>query len=1592
MTSATPTLAPVTIPRPARAALAALEALADWETQPVTQARREALEGWPGWGALAPAFNTHPKPEWEEVHERLSELLSAKALKSGSQCVDNAFYTPARLVARMFTALERAGVTGGRILEPGCGHGRFIAGVPGSWEVVEFVGVEADPTSARIAAALHPHAQIIAEPMEATTFRAGSFDAAIGNVPFSTTHVWDRAEEFSGTLNRYMIARALAAVRPGGYVALVVPCGFLDSSLKHTPDQLKGVAELVAAVRLPSGSFAADGTSTPADVLFLRVDPTAGIRFYAGDPIRVHEDPWGSASRDVYVCGYWAEHPELVAGDIESSDSFQVPLTVRGTWEDACAAFDAAHALIEAAPATADPRNLQPYTLAELPRGADGEVLLEGEFYCDLEDRDAGVSKVRDGQLVPVPRPSAELWALLGLREAAADLLRLEADVWRDDEDGQLVAARVRARVLYEAYTARWGALNRGTLITGKVDPETGTAALSWRRPPMGGFRSDPGYVTVMALEEFDQDTGRSGPAPILLRRVNRPPVPVESVDTPDEALSVCLGERGRVDVERIASLLGVRPVHVEEVLGDRVFPDPQRGGDLVPAREYLSGDVVAKLEAARVAKARDARFARCVTALEQVQPEPLGALDVKATLGAPWLATGDLEDFYRELTGSYTSVSCCERTGTWEVDKPYGRIAADVQWGTGRLGVARLLEYGCNNKSPIVFDEHYEFGRKRRVRNDAETAAAADKLAAIQDRFETWLWEDPQRTERLLAVYNSRFNRWVRPEADGSHLQLNGLSDAVKLWQQQRAIMARVVSQDRAFCGHAVGAGKTLSMVGSAMLLRQFGLASKPMLIVPGHLLEQIAREAAQAFPMGRFLIAGKEDLAGERRRSFAARCATGDWDCVVMTHQGFGSLPVHPTREQAYLQDELSDYEAALRASGSRITAKNIARRIKTLKARIAGLMRSGKDPRTVYFERLGVDFLGVDECHVFKRLDVASRAEGFSFGASKRATDLMLKTHLLEERAEGRPHLALFTGTPFTNTFAEVYVWQKFCQPDTLARTGLHSFDQWAATFAAMRTVVEVAPDGSGFRTATRVTHIRNVPDLRMMFDQVADILPASRLQLPRPQRVAVDVVTTPTGAQTEFITGLVERADNLRKGKARVSGDGEDAKKDNMLAICGDGRRVALDPRLVAVSGVAPKITAAVADIAARYHAGKHRLLDGANGPGTLQIVFCDQGTPGAKGTQTYGRLRAGLIDAGVPAERIRWIHEAKTDAAKAALFAACRDGSVSVLLGSTEKMGHGTNVQARVSAIHHIDPPWRASDVEQREGRGIRPGNLTGRVEVVRHITESTFDAYMWQTITRKAALNAQMYEADPSAREIEDLGEVVMGYAELTAIASGNPLLLERATTAASIKRLQMVKAVDRQGVVQAHQDAKHATDRAGQSSRRAELAEAMVALLAEPSQEDTETLAALLGLSMRQLPVSGRKAKQARFDWSEDVAWRGVHLHVRWNRGVDEVTVSVSATPYGAKMRVGQWKRGAWLDSEVQHLAALIERLARRLPDEAKAHRADAAQWTQRAQELTAAAQAYRFDRQDELTQLTSRLAQIDALMAQEAQAPQAA
>ncbi|HWD44336.1 MAG TPA: helicase-related protein, partial [Actinomycetota bacterium] len=918
----------------------------------------------------------------------------------------------------------------------------------------------------------------------------------------------------------------------------------------------------------------------------------------------------------------------------------------------------------------------------------------------------------------------------------------------------------------------------------------------------------------------------------------------------------------------------------------------------------------------------------------------------------------------------------------------------ATAEWGTSRITAYELVQLACNGGAPVVYDEVTRpDGSATRVRNIPETMLAEAKLQALNERFREWLWEDPERTDRLVEVYNRRYNATVLRRFDGRHLTFPGLAEWFQPYGSQRDIAYRIAATPAALCGFAVGGGKTAAMFLSALTLRRLGLAAKPLIACPNHLLEQIARDGKRLFPGANILMVAKDDLTRERRKRFAARCATGDWDVVVITHSAFTALAVHPDTEAAWLATQIELYRQAAMALGedehrpSR-TVKQIAKQADRLEARQRELLEHRTDDG-VTFEQLGVDYLLVDEAHYFKRLGFPTHMEGFSVEASKRATDLALKLWWLRGRNPAGRCGAFFTGTPISNSLAELYVLMTYLMPGRLAQLRIDSFDAFAGMFIEFKTQIEVAPDGSSFRLHRRPANFTNVPELRTLLGEVADIRTRDTLGLATPDAEFDTVVVPGSPELRAFVARLVERADAIRAG-------GVDRHDDNMLAVCNDGRRAALDLELVGIASDDPgKVGAVIDRVAAIWRETGDNRYPGKDGdpspvPGALQVVFCDLGTPNrSAGPQVYGKLRRGLVAAGIPADRIRWVHEARTDAAKAALFADCRAGRVAVLLGSTDKLGVGTNIQDRCVAIHHVDAPWRPADVEQREGRGLRPGNHNRRVRAIRYVTEGSFDSYMWQTLERKARFIAQILTGELSAREVEDVDTAALSYAEVKALATGQPLLLEAATVAAEIARLLNLQSGHiraqrriRQDIDKLLGDADRSEERAGTLKAIAEHAAGRDPVLTSyggrPLADRGAIAKALAGAAAAALQQGTREHLGQ---------WCGLSVEVTptqaWGASSLEVTVRV-AYRHAASLEFPK----SWLQQGQQwRILAGLERLVQTAPTRAAELRAAAAAARSRAADSQALV-GRPFEHADQLAAALARQQQLEATMREQATA----
>jgi len=1571
---------------PVPLALRAMDTLELLGQPDLTDGARAQLLSWPGWGSLAPAFDDNATGAWGGIADRLEALFTPSELAAAAAQVDTSFFSPKSITDAVYTLLRHAGFTGGSVLEPGCGNGRFMASAPAGWSI-DWTGVEIDPVSARIARAVNPGAKIIAAPLEKTTFLSGAFDAVVGNVPFSSAHVFDPAYG-SAPIHTYFARRALDAVRPGGYVILVTSRFTMDSSNGLDTILDDSDARLVAAVRLPSGTFGGAGTGVVADILAFRKNHSLTsnpgwdnqaenrVRPDRSDPkLRVTEPARpGTSVAPILINAYWGQNPDHVAGDFRLTTFPQNPLIVTATNPE-----DRIRAAVEAAATQlplmgpkgqGTPPHQGPVTEDTTGRKEKSFHLIDGAFHV-----------ITGGSPVPV-KGSAELRALVLLRDAAVTLLEKEGNPDADDDD--ITPTREKTHTLYTEYVTAFGALNRGVLTEGKPDPESGDPTFSWRRPRLCGFRQDPDYVTVMALEDFDQDTGEAAPATILLRRVNHRVTPVERVDTPADALAVSLGENRGVNLHRIAGLLDLPGTTAAlDALGDLVYLDHGRP---VAARDYLSGNIRTRLADAKAQAAADRVYQRNVDALEKVLPAPVGALDVKVKLGVPWIPATDIEQFAKdELGSSWTQVSYTAAAALWEADGSMSQAALS-QYGTARVTTMRLLEHALNGTSPVVHDDIYRDGRTVKVRNNAETIAAEEKLRLMNDRFSLWVWEDGERAARLLTEYNHRFNSHVARVPDGAYLTFPGLSDQVTPWAHQKNAVDLIISNERALIAHPVGAGKTLSMCLAALTLRRFGLAKKPLIAVPNHLLDQIVREAQQAFPTARLLIASKEDLSGENRRLFAARAATGDWDAIVMTHQAFTSLPVSAETERRWVEQQKFELRDSMdRGDQHSKGAKAVARAMRSLDARLQQLRYGVQDDNTVLFDHLGVDYIMIDESHLFRRLATGtkSRDNGFGSGVSKRATDLLLKIEALAETYPGKPIVSLFTGTPWSNSLAESWVWLRMLMPDTLESAGVKAFDMWVANFINYETNIEVSPDGSGFRMKRRPVGVKNLPELKMMLRQVADIMSADQLGLDLPTARIVQRVVPPTPAQAAFVKTLARRADDIHNGmkEQRTTNTGRTV-DDSMLLICNDGRKAAIDPRLVGIDESSSKLAAAGADIARIYHEGADRTYGTSTAKGVFQLCLLDWGTPHPGDAQVYGRLRGLLIRHGIPADRIRFIHDVTTDKNRADLFRACRDGSVSVLIGSTAKVGMGTNIQTRLTALHHIDAPWMPAEVTQREGRAIRPKNLNTEVAIHRYVTEGSFDAFTWATIERKQRAFEALYDPSTTIREAEDISEITLGYGEMKALAAGNPLLLEQAKLSSDVQRLRLLRAVHLQNVNREKAYAKQEHDRARTFEKAATALEKTLAALDSPTDTDQH--------SIGTVAVRAHKRETGQ-SWLKE-PWRGLNL-------------TVTSGTYDAKRKkvVVELRHDYHTIETVDIVPSLRRQGANAIADHIRTHldtwadtapalittlRNNATRAEHESENATARADSFPFEQQTELDAAATTLAAIERTITAEAMA----
>ena len=1515
-------------------------------------------------------------------------MLRAEELTAARRSTLNAHYTDAAIATAMWQLVVDLGFDGGRVLEPGCGTGVFLATRPDHLNI-DAVGVELEPITARIAALLHPDAEIRNEGFE-TTRLPDDVDLVVGNVPFAKVALHDPVHNRGRhSIHNHFLIKSLALTRPGGLLAALTSRYTLDARNPAARRELGELGDFVGAIRLPTGAHrAAAGTDVVTDIVVFRrrcdgEEPSHAAAWLASQPATI--DGGVRPVNDWFV-----DHPEFVLGRLVAgngayaNDDLSVDLDepLPAVLHAACTrladlARDRRQRFVPRDRA-ARAVELRDGPLArQVPAHAkEGSIHRSGRAFVRIVNGHATPSE-------PVPRKDAvELAALCDLRDTTIALLDAQIASLDDADHGQL---QQQLNDRYDRYVAKYGPLNRFRLVrTGRVDPVTGADKYRRLHPQMGGFTSDPDFQVVLALEHFDPDAQVATKAPIFSRRLLAPALIRHGADSAQDALAISLDESGRVDLPRIADLLGVTEEEALAQLTDRVFRDPA-SGELLPAEQYLAGDVRARLDAARRAAEDDPAFKVNVDALEPVVPPDLTPAEIDARLGAPWIPAADVEAFCAELLGATgIEVEHAPLTATWAIAAPTWtrrNVAATSEWGTARADAVALIEASLNQRPATVYDT-LEDGT--RVVNPAETIAAREKQEAIDARFGEWLWGDPERADRLAAVYNRVFNATVVPRYDGTHLTLPGLSAAFTPHRHQRDAVWRIVSTGDTLLAHAVGAGKTATMVMAAMEQRRLGLVQKPAFVVPNHMLDQFARELLQLYPNARLLVASRDDASPAGRKSFVARCATGTWDAVVLTHSSFERIPLSPATRAEFMAERMEQFRAAIAesASGKGLTVKRLEATLARLEARHHELAAAHQKDDGATFEQTGIDFVFIDEAHAFKNKSFPTRIQSIGGAGSKRAEDLDTKLWWLRRRNGDR--VACFaTATPIANSIAELYVAQTYLQPAALDAAAIGSFDAWAATFAATVAALELAPDGGSYRLTHRLARYRNVPELVTLARQVTDVRTTEQLDLPVPRLRgdrAETVVCAPSEELRDYVASLVDRAQAVRDRRVPPE-------EDNMLKVTGDGRKAALDLRLVdrRPDPTGGKIAAAADRIAAIHHANAERTyLDPTGQPsprhGAMQFVFCDLGTPSTDRWNVYDHLKSLLVERGLPAERIKFVHDATNDRAKADLFAGCRDGRINVLIGSTEKMGVGTNAQDRAIALHHLDCPWRPADLEQREGRIRRQGNQNPEVEIIRYVTEASFDIFMWQTVERKAAFIAQVMHGGTIARELDDVGDQSLSYAEVKALATGNPHIVEKAGVDAEIAKLTRLRAAhqrDQAALARTHDTA---TARATRLERDAELCRtaidrridtrgdrfhATIDGTRHSARADTGTHLCRLLAERGREPVEG--------------SFAGFALHATLDRHAGVATITLEPSPIKLELDLGELGQ---LDPGrlMQRLEHRLARLDQDLDDAitgAAAARSEA--------ERAAARLDQPFEHADRLATLIARQSELERLLAPE-------
>jgi N12 class adenine-specific DNA methylase len=1364
------------------------------EKRRATAEERQTLLRFAGFGPVAlsifpdPVTGRYKDASWQDLGDELKALLTPREYDSARRTTFNAFYTSPTVIKAMHEAIARLGVpAGATILEPGCGIGNFMAyAAPG----MRFIGVELDSISGRIAKALHPEHDIRIENFRDTKLRDASLDAVIGNVPFADLKLDYRGQRLS--LHDFFFARSVDALKSAGVLALVTSHFTLDKQNGATREYLASRADFVGAIRLPSDAFKREGTAVVTDILFLR-KRADGEPCHHVDPDWLRITPFAIEGVDVPVNQYFLNHPEMVLGTWSRKDTLYggEGYSILGSGDLAQKLNEATHRLPEFAPI--EPSPIQEETAKVFTPPPPERHVTESSFFVGSDrviyqtQGAQGMRVVYGGTTLRADgtMTGRRLAALVDLRDRARRVLQSQNEGWpeahRDD-------ARRELNFAYDQFVTRYGPINKTTFS------ETADGSVIRRTPNLVKFKEDPDAMLVMSLEEYDEVTGKAAKAAIMKRDVVGKTPPITRVETAAEGLLVSLNVRGKVDLPFISTLYQKPQDQIVSELGDLIFHDPV-SKSWQTADAYLSGNVRAKLAAAQSA---GPTYARNAEALRNVQPEDVLPGDIDANLGAPWIPESDIQEFAADLfrvEPSSIPIAHLEKDAAWSIEPDFAAkqsVAATSEYGTPRANGTALLELALNMKTPTIYDTINHGDREERVLNQEATLAAREKQKLIKERFRGWVFTDPERTERLVRLYNDTYNN-LRPRLfDGSHLDFPGMNQTIELRPHQKDAVWRGMSSGNTLLAHAVGAGKTFTMAATGMKMKEAGLIKKPMYVVPNHLLEQFAREFMQLYPNARLLVATKEDLSRERRKFLTAKIASSDWDGIIVTHSSFERVAMSREYQEKFLLEQIADYdkllcEHAIQKGAGRNLIKTIEKQKAARVERLKDLLAEDKKDDGLVFDELGVDHLFIDEAQYYKNLETPTKIErvaGIQTGGSERAFDLYMKCRYLDQQHAGHG-VTFATGTPISNTMVEMYTMQRYLDPEGLRSRGIEHFDAWAANFGEVVDTMEISPDGKTLKPRSRFSKFVNLPELQMMFRGFADVQTAEMLDLPRPQLEGgkPTVIACPmSDDQADLQQELVARYERIRSQKV-------DPRIDNALAITTDGRKLATDARMLSAS--APdfpdsKVNALVEKVVAIWNGTKETR--------STQMIFCDMGVhPTPWGYSAYEEITKKLITLGIPREQIAAVGDADSDAKKQALFERVRSGQVRVLIGSTQKMGTGTNVQNRLVALHHLDAPWKPAEVEQRDGRILRQGNENEQVAIYRYVTEGSFDAFMWQTLETKARFISQVMTGDNAVRAAQDIGSQELSYAEVKAIASGNPAVLTLAEADAELQRLRLL-------------------------------------------------------------------------------------------------------------------------------------------------------------------------------------------------------